>query len=561
VNGQKVSSAVDLQPPAPAVGKPTITASEEAVEATPLVEQTHAQANKPNKSTSGSPSQIHKQKKQKYESLQPEAVIPSTENVSIPLPCSNRESIAAPPAPAAAPPEAPVAAPPAPAAAPLEAPVAAPPAPAAAPAEKSPVHANEPVLKPFTQTFKEHSPAPYTPDLSHLDIKTSEQTTAESMPITVNDILIAQARIESMVHVTPIATCDNLDAIATEKLHSIGGKAKINLLLKCENMQKVGAFKARGACNAVQMIKAAGTTQAVITHSSGNHGQALAYAARRAGIPCTVVVPRGSPQCKVDAMKEYGAELQFCRNSQEDREDTCRELMDDARIGGRRLEMVHPYEDPRVMAGQGVIGLEFLQQMSCIVSINYSLPFLQHAPAIGLNLAQLPQIHAVIVPLGGGGMLSGIATVFQQYSPQTIIIAAEPMNANDGFRSMQSLRGEETSGPELPDGRRGFLDGQPKTVADGLRTLVGKNPFKIISKHVEVVVQVSEAAIIQATKLCFERTKLVVEPSAGVGLAVALGLDGPVLAEILKKRFPRSTEYRVAVILCGGNVDVSALPF
>jgi threonine dehydratase len=243
-------------------------------------------------------------------------------------------------------------------------------------------------------------------------------------------------------------------------------------------------------------------------------------------------------------------------------------LIDDAQQSAKVLELVHPYEDPRVMAGQGTIALEFLEQLNCTIP-GLNTPFLHHTlPLPSLERSKTDPLHAVIVPLGGGGMLSGIAVAMKHFAPNCLIIAAEPINANDGYRSFRAAQalksGQDLSedlGEVLFDGvRRGFLPGQPNTIADGLRTIVGANPFSIINEHVDVIVQVSEAAILEATKLCFERAKLVIEPSAGVGLAVAMGLDGQAtIADILKQRFPREAVLNVGVILCGGNANMSTL--
>lgn len=319
--------------------------------------------------------------------------------------------------------------------------------------------------------------------------------------ITLQGIQDAAQRIQGQVHETPVLTSQTMDALASQD-----GVAR-QLFFKCENLQRIGAFKIRGAMNAVLALDDETAKRGVVTHSSGNHAQALALAARTRGIPAHIVMPSNSPAVKCDAVRGYGGQIVFCEPTQESREANANRI---AQETGATL--IPPYDDEAVIAGQGTIALEL---------------FRSH-----------PDLDAVIVPLGGGGMISGIALAYRELAPHVQVIGAEPALAADAFESKAS----------------GALVAQkkPLTIADGLRTSLGKHTFPVVRDVVSSIVLVDEDAIIQSMRLVFERMKLVIEPSAGVSVAVATGRGQTQLAPSLK---------RIGVILCGGNVDLDALPW
>jgi threonine dehydratase len=277
-----------------------------------------------------------------------------------------------------------------------------------------------------------------------------------------------------------------------------------SLFFKCENLQKVGAFKFRGAANAVFSLGDAAARRGVATHSSGNHAQALALAARLRGIDVTLVMPRDAPKVKVEAVRGYGARIVFSGSAPEDRERTLEEVVKET-----GAEFVHPSDDLRVIAGQGTCALEILEDV--------------------------PALDLVIAPVGGGGLLSGTAVAVHGVSANTRVIGAEPAAADDAYRSF-------SSGTLFPSGN-------PKTIADGLRTSLGPNTFPLVRAHVAAIVTTSEEAIVRAMRLVWERMKVVIEASAAVPLAALM--EGKL--DVKGKR--------VAIILSGGNVDLDALPW
>jgi threonine dehydratase len=270
------------------------------------------------------------------------------------------------------------------------------------------------------------------------------------------------------------------------------------VFFKCENMQRGGAFKLRGATNAVQSLAAAAAT-GVATHSSGNHGTALAIAAQRRGIPAVVVMPRNTARVKIAAVRRFGAEVVLCEPGVIAREYALAQVLRE-----RRLEVVHPYDDERVIAGQGTATLEFL--------------------------AQQPGLGVLMVPVSGGGLISGTAIVAKGTDAALRVIGTEPALADDACRSFRS-------------GERVLLDA-PQTIADGLRASLGVRNFAIIRRLVDDMASVSEEAIVAAVKLVLERLKVLIEPSAAV----------PVAALLEKKVDPRGA--RVGIILSGGNIDL-----
>ncbi|NXL50556.1 SRR racemase, partial [Podilymbus podiceps] len=300
---------------------------------------------------------------------------------------------------------------------------------------------------------------------------------------------------------TPLLTSGGLDRLAGRRL-----------LFKCELFQRTGSFKIRGALNAVRTLveeserAGGGLPRAVVTHSSGNHGQALACAAQAEGIPAYVVVPRTAPCCKQDAIRAYGATLVPCEPNDKSRAETAARVVQET--GG---VLVHPNQELAVMAGQGTIALEVLEQA--------------------------PEVNAVVVPVGGGGMIAGIAVAVKALRPDVKVFAAEPRNADDCYQS--KVRGELTPNLHPPD-----------TIADAVKTNIGPNTWPIIRDLVDDVLTVSEEEIKRATRLVWERMKLLIEPTAGVGVAA-----------VLSERFqaiPRDVE-NVCIVLCGGNVDLSSL--
>lgn len=309
----------------------------------------------------------------------------------------------------------------------------------------------------------------------------------------ISDVRTARERILPHVHQTPVLTCGHLDALAGARLY-----------FKCENLQKVGAFKARGACNAVYSLTDEAAVAGVLTHSSGNHGQALCYAAARRGIPATVVMPENAPAPKKAAVRGYGGTIVECAPTTAAREETA------ARIGAETgAEFVHPYNDNRVIAGQGTCALELLEQVD------------------GLD--------AVIAPVGGGGLVSGTCIAVKALAPDTLVHAAEPSGADDAWRSRRA-------GRMLPQE-------DPRTIADGLRTGLGELTWPFVSRDIAGVLLSEERDIVAAMRLIWERMKLVVEPSAAVPLAAVLAHPEPFRGR------------RVGIILSGGNVDLEALPF
>eukprot|EP00041_Stephanoeca_diplocostata_P027715 m.768881 g.768881 ORF g.768881 m.768881 type:complete len:323 (-) comp23232_c2_seq10:3258-4226(-) len=321
--------------------------------------------------------------------------------------------------------------------------------------------------------------------------------TMDSYAISLEDVQDAAKTIEGQAIVTPVMTSSTMDKMADGR----------QLFFKCENFQRVGAFKFRGALNAIKKLDRSFST--VITHSSGNHGQAIALAAQVAGLTAHVVMPSNSLPVKVAAVKGYGAVVTECGPT--DRVEAA------ATIEGATpcSCQIGSYNHPHVMAGQGTVGLELMQQ------------------ATGLD--------AVIVSVGGGGLISGIATAVKAINPAVKIIAAEPVTADDCFRSKQL-------------GERILLKEVPDTIADGLRTSLGTLTWPIIRDKVDVVFTVSESDIIRSTRLVFERMKLVIEPSAGVAVAVALGHDFRAYAD-------KHDLKRIGVILCGGNQDLDNMPW
>lgn len=311
--------------------------------------------------------------------------------------------------------------------------------------------------------------------------------------ITSSDISGAATRIEGIIHKTPILTIQFFNKLVEGEI-----------FFKCENFQKTGSFKARGATNSILKLSKAEAARGVTTHSSGNHGQALAWAAREQGIKAYIVMPKNAPSVKVDAVKEYGAEVIFCESTLEARESTLEEVM--AKTGAT---FIPPYNFQNTIEGQATAAYEIFQE--------------------------LENIDYLLAPVGGGGLLSGSALSTKYSSPQTEVIGCEPEKADDAFQSFKTGKLQPAK--------------KPVTIADGLRTSLGDITFGYIQNHVNDILLCSEKEIINTQRMIWERMKIVVEPSSAVPLACLLNN---------KTRFRGK---RVAIILSGGNVDLGKLPF
>ena len=311
--------------------------------------------------------------------------------------------------------------------------------------------------------------------------------------MTLDDIRRAAKRIQPYIHRTPVLTNESLNR-----------KVGTQVFLKCENLQKVGAFKFRGASNAVFLLTDEEASCGVCTHSSGNHAQALALAARMRGIPAYIVMPKNAPSVKKNAVAGYGGLITFCEPTLEARETTLAKIVEQT-----GANVVHPYNDERVIAGQGTAALELLEEV--------------------------PDLDVVIAPVGGGGLLSGTSIAATEIEKGIRVIAGEPEMADDAYRSLQS----GTIVPSI----------KPETIADGLLTSLGTLTFPIIQQRVEQIVTVSEQGILEAMRFVWERAKIIIEPSA----AVAVG--------VLWEKKIDLTGLKVGVILSGGNVDLEKLPW
>ncbi|WP_433988734.1 L-threo-3-hydroxyaspartate ammonia-lyase (plasmid) [Pseudoseohaeicola sp. NH-UV-7] len=311
--------------------------------------------------------------------------------------------------------------------------------------------------------------------------------------LTIEDVKWAHERIRPYIHRTPVLTSTYLNERTGARLY-----------FKCENFQKAGAFKVRGACNAVFGLSDAQASKGVCTHSSGNHALSLSYAAGQRGIPCNVVMPRTAPDAKKAAVRGYGGKITECEPSTSSREEVFARVQ--AETGG---EFVHPYNDPRVITGQATCSLELMQEVE--------------------------DLDAIVAPIGGGGMISGTCLTLSNIAPHVEIFAAEPEQADDAYRSFKA--------------GHIIADDAPVTVADGLKVPLKENTWHYVSNFVTDVLTASEDEIIAAMKLTWERMKIVMEPSCAVPLAVIL--KNP---EVFAGK-------KVGVIITGGNVDLDKLPW
>jgi threonine dehydratase len=314
--------------------------------------------------------------------------------------------------------------------------------------------------------------------------------------ITLDTITDAHERIRPYIHRTAVLTNQ-----------TINQRAGAELYFKCENFQKIGAFKARGGLNAVLQVAANGEGKAITTHSSGNHAQAVAFAARQVGLPAYIVMPRTAPQVKKDAVRGYGAEVIECEPTLEAREQGVRDLIEQT-----GAVLVHPFDDDRVIAGQATAAKELIE-----------------------DYGQQTPFDVILTPVGGGGLLSGTSLITHYLSPTTRVIAGEPEGAADAVLSFKS--GKVEKAPYI------------NTIADGLMTGLSERTLAIIRQHVTDVLTVSDAEIVAAMRLVWERMKIVIEPSCAVPLAAVLKHNGQFAGQ------------KVGIVLTGGNVDLGKLPF
>jgi threonine dehydratase len=313
------------------------------------------------------------------------------------------------------------------------------------------------------------------------------------MSLTFALITEARARIRDKINRTPVLTSATLDAAAHAQL-----------FFKCENFQKAGAFKARGATNAVFLLTAEEARRGVVTHSSGNHAAALSRAAALRGIPAYIVVPRNASQAKIASIARYGGQITLCEPSLQDRERTCERIM--AETGAT---LIHPYNDLRVMAGAGTTAIELLESV--------------------------PDLDVLMCPVGGGGQLAGVALAGKSIKSDLRVVGAEPAGADDAYRSF-------SAGHIIPSVN-------PKTIADGLRSSLGDLSFAEIQRYADEIVTVSEEAIVRSMRTIWEVLKIIVEPSAAVPYAA-----------LLEERLDVAGK-RVGLILSGGNLDLDRLPW
>ena len=306
--------------------------------------------------------------------------------------------------------------------------------------------------------------------------------------VDLQDVREAHLRIRDRIVRTPVMTSTTLDRLT-------GCQA----FLKCENFQRVGAFKFRGALNTVSQLSTAERERGVIAHSSGNHAQALALAASMEGAKATIVMPENSPQVKVNATKGYGAEIVFCENSSEARVEIANDL-----IAKHNYILVHPYDDERIIAGAGTSALELIEDVECV--------------------------DYMFAPVGGGGLLSGTSIATKGLCRESTVIAVEPEKADDAYRSFRA--------------GRIFPSVYPDTIADGLRTQLSELTFEIIQKNVDDIITVSEKEIVDAMRFLWERMKIIIEPSSAVPLAALMENDIDIKGK------------KIGIIISGGNVDL-----
>lgn len=315
---------------------------------------------------------------------------------------------------------------------------------------------------------------------------------AEKVP-TFTDIQAAHKRIKSFIHKTPVLSAKSINAILD-----------IDLFFKCENFQKVGAFKFRGATNAVRQLSKQEAEKGVTTHSSGNHAAALSLAAKQLGVPAYIVMPKNAPEIKKKAVEGYGAIITFCEPTLQAREETLSKVQNET-----GATFIHPYNNFNVICGQGTAAVEFLQEV--------------------------PDLDVIIAPIGGGGLMSGTVLSAKAINAELKVYGAEPLNADDAFRSFNQ-------GVLIPAGL-------PNTIADGLLTSLSPLTFQIIRENLDGIYTAQEETIVKAMRMIWERMKIIVEPSAAVPLAT-----------VIENKY-RLKGKKVGLIVSGGNADLNHLPF
>ena len=317
----------------------------------------------------------------------------------------------------------------------------------------------------------------------------------EKYAASIDDVRSAAKRIEGIGHKTPVLTSKTLDQLAGRKL-----------FFKCENFQKVGAFKFRGGWNAVSMLNDKEAEKGVCTHSSGNHAQAVAYAAQKRGIPAYIVMPNNSPDVKLDAVRGYEAKVTLCEPTLEARRTTLEKIAE--KTGAT---IIHPFNNSNVIAGQGTAALELIEEIG--------------------------NLDAIIAPIGGGGLMSGTCITTRSLLPKTKLYGAEPKGADDAYRSF-------TEGKIIPQEN-------PDTICDGLLTSLGDKTWNILKDHLEAIYTVTDDEVIKAMQIIWERMKIIIEPSSATPVAVALSDEFKALKGM----------ENIGIIITGGNVDLSKLPF
>ena len=311
----------------------------------------------------------------------------------------------------------------------------------------------------------------------------------------MDDVIAASKRIEGHGHRTPILTNKTIDELTEKKI-----------FFKCENFQKIGAFKFRGGWNTISSLSGEEASKGVCTHSSGNHAQAVAYAAMKRNIPAHIVMPRNAPKVKIQAVEGYRANITLCEPTLKARRETLEKIAE--KTGAY---VVHPFNEPKVIAGQGTCAMEMIEDIG--------------------------DLDAICAPIGGGGLMSGTCIAARSMLPNVRLFGAEPKGADDAYQSLKK-------GKLIPQNN-------PKTICDGLLTSMGENTWNILKDHLEDIITVSDEEIVTAMKLIWERMKIIIEPSCATPLAAVLTPEFRELENI----------ETIGIILTGGNVDLSKLPF
>tara|TARA_B100000424_G_scaffold214714_1_gene172515 strand:- start:53 stop:1009 length:957 start_codon:yes stop_codon:yes gene_type:complete len=311
----------------------------------------------------------------------------------------------------------------------------------------------------------------------------------------MDDVIAASKRIEGHGHRTPILTNKTIDELTGKKI-----------FFKCENFQKIGAFKFRGGWNTISSLSEEEASKGVCTHSSGNHAQAVAYAAMKRNIPAHIVMPRNAPKVKIQAVEGYRANITLCEPTLKARRETLEKIAE--KTGAY---VVHPFNEPKVIAGQGTCAMEMIEDIG--------------------------DLDAICAPVGGGGLMSGTCIAARSMLPNVRLFGAEPKGADDAYQSLKK-------GKLIPQNN-------PKTICDGLLTSMGENTWNILKDHLEDIITVSDEEVVTAMKLIWERMKIIIEPSCATPLAAVLTPEFRELENI----------ETIGIILTGGNVDLSKLPF